>query len=188
MGRNLARPRGPVNRRPIDSPSWQRKTACVASCGAKTVHRSFMTSRARPRCVADDRVLRRRCRRTLAGREPGIQPHAVWPLSRCVDVERDSARRAEVAKADAAPAYQRLTKPKSILKEIEHGECSSHGAASYYPSIEKKYGRPMDHWFSILSRLRGMKHMELVAHLKANHGMGHGHANAGVAGLLSRNK
>ena len=62
------------------------------------------------------------------------------------------------------------------------------GPASYFPSIEKKYGRPMDYWFSTLAKLRGMKHMEMVAYLQANHGMGHGHANAAVAGFLSRDK
>jgi hypothetical protein len=62
------------------------------------------------------------------------------------------------------------------------------GPASYFPSIEKKYGRPMDYWFATLAKLRGMKHMEMVAYLKASHGMGHGHANAAVAGFLSREK
>jgi hypothetical protein len=62
------------------------------------------------------------------------------------------------------------------------------GPASYFPSIEKKYGRPMHYWFSILAKLRGMKHMEMVAYLKVHHGMGHGHANAAVASFLSRNK
>jgi hypothetical protein len=46
----------------------------------------------------------------------------------------------------------------------------------------------MDYWFSILAKLRGMKHMEMVAYLKVHHGMGHGHANAAVASFLSRNK
>ena len=60
------------------------------------------------------------------------------------------------------------------------------GPASYFPSIEAKYGQPMEFWFTKLAALRGMKHMELVRHLKENHGMGHGHANAAVAAFLSR--
>ncbi len=55
------------------------------------------------------------------------------------------------------------------------------GPASYFPSIEQKYGHPMAHWFGLLEARTGLKHMELVAYLKAEHGMGHGHANAVVA-------
>ena len=55
------------------------------------------------------------------------------------------------------------------------------GPASYFPSIEKKYGQPMTHWLDLLASCQGMKHMEMVAWLKAEHGMGHGHANAIVA-------
>ena len=55
------------------------------------------------------------------------------------------------------------------------------GPASYFPSIEKKYGQPMAHWFDLLKLCNGMKHMEMVTWLKIEHGMGHGHANAVVA-------
>ena len=55
------------------------------------------------------------------------------------------------------------------------------GPASYFPSIEKKYGQPMQHWFDLLAARPEEKHMESVAFLKAEHGMGHGHANAIVA-------
>ena len=55
------------------------------------------------------------------------------------------------------------------------------GPASYFPSIEKKYGQPMDHWFALLAQVQDLKHMEQVTWLKDNHGMGHGHANAVVA-------
>ncbi|MFP8779478.1 DUF4287 domain-containing protein [Hydrogenophaga sp. RWCD_12] len=60
------------------------------------------------------------------------------------------------------------------------------GPASYFPSIEKKYGRPIAHWLELVGGLQGMKHMEMVAWLKSEHGMGHGHANAIVAYVLSR--
>ena len=55
------------------------------------------------------------------------------------------------------------------------------GPASYFPSIEKKYGKPISHWMKVLGAMKDMKHMEMVAALKAKHEMGHGHANALVA-------
>ncbi len=59
------------------------------------------------------------------------------------------------------------------------------GPASYFPSIEKKYGQPIDHWMQVLSDAPAMKHMEYVALLKSEHEMGHGHANALVAVFLA---
>lgn len=59
------------------------------------------------------------------------------------------------------------------------------GPASYFPSIEKKYGEPIGHWMAIARRLRGLKHMEIVDRLKTKHGLGHGHANAIVAAVLA---
>ncbi|HEY8608463.1 MAG TPA: DUF4287 domain-containing protein [Noviherbaspirillum sp.] len=55
------------------------------------------------------------------------------------------------------------------------------GPASYFPSIEKKYGQPVEHWLRLLASNNGMKHMEMVNWLKAEYGLGHGHANALVA-------
>ncbi len=55
------------------------------------------------------------------------------------------------------------------------------GPASYFPSIEKKYGRPISHWKSLLAAMPGAKHSEMVAMLKSDHAMGHGHATAIVA-------
>ncbi|MCE6978232.1 DUF4287 domain-containing protein [Pseudomonas frederiksbergensis] len=62
------------------------------------------------------------------------------------------------------------------------------GPASYFPSIEKKYGQPIDHWLDLLETVSGKKHMEMVAWLKAEHDMGHGHANALVAHYLASAK
>lgn len=59
------------------------------------------------------------------------------------------------------------------------------GPASYFPSIEKKYGRPIGEWLDLVKLRLPAKHMELVAMLKADHGMGHGHANAIVAYALA---
>lgn len=60
------------------------------------------------------------------------------------------------------------------------------GPASYFPSIETKYGHPVAHWFGILQSAGDLKHMQLVDLLKSQHGLGHGHANALVAYHLSR--
>ncbi|WP_339465588.1 DUF4287 domain-containing protein [Pseudomonas sp. EA_65y_Pfl2_P74] len=62
------------------------------------------------------------------------------------------------------------------------------GPASYFPSIEKKYGQPIDQWLHLLASVGDKKHMELVAWLKDEHGMGHGHANALVAHHLAIGK
>jgi hypothetical protein len=55
------------------------------------------------------------------------------------------------------------------------------GPRSYFPSIEKTYGQPVEHWMTLLDAVKDAKHMEQVAFLKEQHGMGHGHANAVVA-------
>lgn len=52
------------------------------------------------------------------------------------------------------------------------------GPASYFPSIEKNYGKPIAHWMKELKKVSKLAHMEQVAHLKDNFEMGHGHANA----------
>lgn len=59
------------------------------------------------------------------------------------------------------------------------------GPASYFPSIEKTYGRPIAEWKAIVRAALPARHMELVALLKEKHGMGHGHANAIVAHTLA---
>lgn len=62
------------------------------------------------------------------------------------------------------------------------------GPASYFPLIEQKYGRPNDEWQGLIRQKLPAKHMELVAMLNSDHGMGHGHANALVAHTLSTQK
>jgi len=59
------------------------------------------------------------------------------------------------------------------------------GPASYFLSIEKKYGRPISDWQTLVRQSLPAKHMDLVAMLKTEHGMGHGHANAIVAATLA---
>ena len=62
------------------------------------------------------------------------------------------------------------------------------GPASYFPSIEKTYGKPIAEWQALIRQRLPAKHMELVAMLKQEHGMGHGHANALVAHTLAAQK
>ena len=62
------------------------------------------------------------------------------------------------------------------------------GPASYFPSIEKKYGQPMSHWFDQIKDKLDQPHMQVVAFLKDTHAMGHGHANAIVAHQLAARK
>ena len=59
------------------------------------------------------------------------------------------------------------------------------GPASYFPSIEKTYGRPIAEWKTLIRAHGPAKHMELVSMLKQDHGLGHGHANALVAHTLA---
>jgi hypothetical protein len=59
------------------------------------------------------------------------------------------------------------------------------GPASYFPSIEKTYGKPIAEWKAVVRAHAGRKHMEIVNILKTEHGMGHGHANAVVAHTLA---
>ncbi len=67
-------------------------------------------------------------------------------------------------------------------------EYPSTGPASYFPSIEKKYGKPIAHWLKLLDTMKGKKHMEMVTELKSKHTLGHGHANALVAYWRSKNE
>jgi len=60
------------------------------------------------------------------------------------------------------------------------------GPASYFPSIEKKYGHPIDYWHKLVDQQTGKKHMEIVSWLKSEHSLGHGHANAIVAYCLAK--
>lgn len=60
------------------------------------------------------------------------------------------------------------------------------GPASYFPSIEKTYAKPIAHWMEILQGADSRKHMALVSKLKTEHRMGHGHANALVAVFLAK--
>ncbi len=62
------------------------------------------------------------------------------------------------------------------------------GPASYFPSIEKNYGRPIAEWKALIRASPLERHMEIVGWLKSEHGMGHGHANALVAHTFAEDK
>lgn len=62
------------------------------------------------------------------------------------------------------------------------------GPASYFPSIEAKYGQPVTHWLTLIEGQKHLKHMDIVNWLKSEHALGHGHANALVAHALSPKK
>jgi hypothetical protein len=61
------------------------------------------------------------------------------------------------------------------------------GPASYFPAIEKRYGRPIDEWLNLIRSSPLSKHKQLVDWLKAEHGVGHGHATALVGYALAQN-
>jgi Domain of unknown function (DUF4287) len=60
------------------------------------------------------------------------------------------------------------------------------GPASYFPSIEKKYGKPVSYWLDLINSSPLTKHKALVDWLKADYGIGHGHATALVGYALAQ--
>lgn len=65
---------------------------------------------------------------------------------------------------------------------------SKYGPTSYFPSIERKYGRSIAEWQKIIKGCGLNKHMQIVNYLKSEYKMGHGHANALVGWTLAGNK
>jgi hypothetical protein len=61
------------------------------------------------------------------------------------------------------------------------------GPPSYFPSIEKKYGRSIAEWQQVIASCGLDKQMAIVGYLKSEYGMGHGHANALVGWTLAGN-
>jgi hypothetical protein len=61
------------------------------------------------------------------------------------------------------------------------------GPASYFPSIEQRYGRSIAAWQGVIATCGIEGHMAIVTYLKTEHGMGHGHANALVGWTLAGN-
>lgn len=59
------------------------------------------------------------------------------------------------------------------------------GPAYYFPFIEKKYGKPVSYWLDLIGTSELTKHKPLVNWLKAEYGIGHGHATALVGHALT---
>jgi uncharacterized protein YdhG (YjbR/CyaY superfamily) len=55
---------------------------------------------------------------------------------------------------------------------------------AHFPAIEKRYGEPMKHWFTVMQSIAGRRYPEQIAHLRENYGFSQAHANALV--LFSR--
>lgn len=49
---------------------------------------------------------------------------------------------------------------------------------SYFPAIEKRYGKPMKHWFAIMEKIEGQKYPEQIAYLRSKYKFSQVHANA----------
>jgi hypothetical protein len=60
------------------------------------------------------------------------------------------------------------------------------GPAYYFPSIEKKYGKPISYWLDLINSSELAKHKALVGWLKTDYGIGHGHATALVGHALAQ--
>lgn len=50
--------------------------------------------------------------------------------------------------------------------------------ASYFPAIEKRYGKSMAHWHREMKKVAGRKYPEQMAFLQDEHGFSRAHANA----------
>ena len=87
------------------------------------------------------------------------------------------------------PAYRAtlLYHSSQVIYDLSMAVKKVTGPASYFPSIEKKYGKPIEHWMKELKKVSKLAHMEQVAHLKEQFEMGHGHANAIVAVFRQKN-
>jgi len=58
------------------------------------------------------------------------------------------------------------------------------GTRLVLPVDRENYGKPITEWKKLIRSRYPAKHMEIVNWLKAEHGMGHGHANALVGHTL----
>ena len=72
--------------------------------------------------------------------------------------------------------------------ETEHSPpWPKQGPASYFPSIDTKYGRSIAEWQKVIGDRGVEEPMAIVGYLTSEYGMGHGHANAHVGWTLAGN-
>jgi Domain of unknown function (DUF4287) len=95
----------------------------------------------------------------------------VWHEDRVVELlERERTRPLYVSGT--------VSNQYTVVAHERSSSMAEKGPASYFPSIEKKYGRPVDEWLELIRQSPLERHMEIVNWLEAEHGLGHGHANA----------
>jgi hypothetical protein len=82
------------------------------------------------------------------------------------------------------PGKARKNQPKTS-STVASKTAKVTGPASYFPSIEKKYGKPIAECQKLVRSRYPARHMDIVNWLKAEHGVGHGHANALVGHTLA---
>jgi len=49
---------------------------------------------------------------------------------------------------------------------------------SHFPAIEKRYGKTMKYWFSVIDKISDQKYPEQMKHLRNKFGLSQAHANA----------
>ena len=49
---------------------------------------------------------------------------------------------------------------------------------AHFPAIEKKHGKPMSYWFSVMEKMKGKKYPEQISHLRVKYNFSQIHANA----------
>ncbi len=49
---------------------------------------------------------------------------------------------------------------------------------AHFPAIEKKYGKPMKHWFTIMEKMKEKKYPEQISYLRVKYKFSQVHANA----------
>jgi uncharacterized protein YdhG (YjbR/CyaY superfamily) len=49
---------------------------------------------------------------------------------------------------------------------------------AHFPAIEKRYGKPMKHWFSVMEKIKDEKYPEQISHLRGKYKFSQVHANA----------
>lgn len=101
--------------------------------------------------------------------------------------KKPPAKKAATKKATTkkAPAKKAATRKAATRKAAAATPERVKGPASYFPSIERTYGRPIAEWKAIIRASGCTRHSDYVTMLKRDHGMGHGHATALVAHTLA---